>query len=149
MSLDFGSFTLTRDYKQKPARVFKAFTDIDQKRRWFTNGEGFETLEYKLDMRPHGWEIWRGRHLDGPEILNNTLYFDILENERIIAAYEMFMGGARLSASLLTITFAPQGEGTRLTLTEQGAYAGEPGDVKNRELGTQGLLEALAKELGE
>ncbi|MET0183160.1 MAG: SRPBCC domain-containing protein [Caulobacterales bacterium] len=147
MSPHFASFTLTRDYKKKPERVFNAFADIEQKRRWFAGGDGFETIEYKLDLRPHGWEIWRGRHGE-MEVTNNTVYFEVIENQQIICAYEMFMGAERLSVSLLTITLAPHGEGARLTLTEQGAYSDEPFDVKNREIGTKDLLEALAKEIG-
>lgn len=145
MSIDHASFTIIRDYKAKPARVFAAHAREDAKRAWFVDAEGWETAEYSLDFRPHGWEIWRGRFQGGPEIRNNTLYLDIVENTRIILAYEMFAGDARLSASLLTITFAAHGGGTRLTLTEQGAYLDGGDGARNREIGTRDLLEALAK----
>ena len=37
-----ASFTIERSYAASPARVFAAFADPAQKRRWFAEGEGWE-----------------------------------------------------------------------------------------------------------
>jgi prophage tail gpP-like protein len=53
-----------------------------------------------------------------------------------------------MSVSLATIEFAPEGTGTRMTLTEQGAflepYAPDGDDAGSREHGTKWLVDKLA-----
>ncbi|MFT6669235.1 MAG: hypothetical protein ACJAVZ_000688 [Afipia broomeae] len=53
----------------------------------------------------------------------------------------MTLEGAPLSSSLVTISFSSDGAGTRLELTEQGAYF--DGDIAGREEGTRALLDEL------
>jgi uncharacterized protein YndB with AHSA1/START domain len=141
-----ATFTIDRDYPQSPARVFKAFADPVSKRRWYAEGEGFAVLQYDLDFRVDGAETSRFSYQGGPEIRNDTLFYAIVPNRRILAAYRMLIGGNFLSVSLATMEFIAQGKGTRLTYTEQGVYLSED-DVKNRKGGCAGLLEMLAKEL--
>ena len=72
------------------------------------------------------------------------LYQDIIPNERFIYTYEMFHDAKRISVSLATMELRTEGAGTRLVLTEQGAFLDGFDDPKIREEGTKGLLEALA-----
>jgi uncharacterized protein YndB with AHSA1/START domain len=131
-----ASFTIERSYAASPARVFAAFADPAQKRRWF-------------DFRVGGFERSRFRFQGGPPITNDSVYQVIQPNERIILAYAMAIDGAPLSGSLLTMEFVPEGTGTRLVFTEQGAYLdGKDGPI-NREEGSRELLESLARTLGE
>ncbi len=65
----------------------------------------------------HEW--WPG---GGPVHSYEARYQDIIPNERIVSTYDMHLDGARISVSLATIEFKPAGTGTRLILTEQGAY---------------------------
>jgi uncharacterized protein YndB with AHSA1/START domain len=143
------SFTIERSYTASPARVFAAFADPAQKRRWLAEGEGWEVEEFDVDFRVGGHERGRFRYQGGPPITNDTVYQIIQPDERIILAYAMTIDGAPLSGSLLTIEFVPEGSGTRLVFTEQGAYLdGKDGPV-HREEGSRELLEKLAAELGE
>jgi uncharacterized protein YndB with AHSA1/START domain len=142
-----STFVLERNYDVPPARVFKAFADIDAKRRWFAGGEGWETDEYQLDFKVGGKEIWRGSPKDGPKIRNDTIYRDIVPDERIIFAYDMFINENRISCSLTTVELKPKGTGTTLTLTEHGAFLDGYDNPKMRESGWGGLLESLGKEL--
>jgi len=48
----------------------------------------------------------------------------------------------------ITIEFEPAGEGTKLILTEQGAFLDGYDDAGSRERGTAGLLDALEMSLG-
>jgi uncharacterized protein YndB with AHSA1/START domain len=52
----------------------------------------------------------------------NARYQDIVPNERIIYSYDMNLDEKRISVSLATIEFEPAGSGTKLTITEQGAF---------------------------
>jgi hypothetical protein len=60
----------------------------------------------------------------------------------------MLLAGERMSVSLSTLEVAPDGDGTLLTLTEQGAFftgsvASEEAQVDGRGEGTNGPLDAL------
>jgi uncharacterized protein YndB with AHSA1/START domain len=142
-----ATFTIERDYPQAPAKVFHAFSDPASKRRWFAEGEGFVCEEFTMDFREGGSEVARFRTPDGAPGRNDTVYQDIVPGKRIVLAYTMTFGGARISCSLLTLAFAPRGTGTRLTLTEQGIYYANSDGPTGREAGTRELLEALASEL--
>lgn len=144
-----GQFTLTRTYKAAPAKVFKAFSDPAKKRRWFAEGDGFTVLAFEMDFRTGGRDYARFAFGEGPEIYNEGFYLDIRENEFISHSYAMGTPAGCFSASLLSMTFEQDGEGTKLIVTEQGAYFDDENAVKNREAGTRTLLEALAAEIGE
>jgi uncharacterized protein YndB with AHSA1/START domain len=145
--LTHGSFTLERVYPHPPERVFFAHADTAALRRWRVESEGFEVFEHTHDFREGGGEVSRFRFGQGPEIRCEVRYHAIIPDRRIVTSYWMSMGGKLFSVSLLTIDMEPAAGGTRLTLTEQGAYIGEPGQLEGREEGTRGLLEALAAEL--
>lgn len=146
-SVAHATFTIERRYAAAPARVFKAFADPVQKRRWFVEGEGWQIESFESDFRVGGWERSSFRFQGGPLITNDTVYQDIVPDRRIIVAYSMTVGGEPISASLATTQFEPDGEGTRLIFTEQDAFLDGFDDVGQREAGWRELLEALAKEL--
>lgn len=142
-----ATFTLERTYPATPERVFAAWSDPAAKQRWFANAEGWTTDAYELDFQVGGRESFRGRPAEGPNVSYDGEYQDIVPNERIVNAYQMHLDGTRISVSLATVQFEPHGDGTRLTLTEQGAYLDGFDDPKLREEGTVELLDALGKEL--
>ena len=142
-----ATFSVERTYPEPPARVFKAFTDKTAKLRWYVGGEGWEVFAYELDFRVGGVESSRFAWKGGPEVTNDTVFQDIVPERRIISAYRMTVAGKPISASLSTMELFPEGGGTRLVYTEQGAYLGDPGAAKSREEGCRGLFEILAKEL--
>lgn len=60
----------------------------------------------------------------------------------------MAMDGKPISHSLAVTEFFPDAAGgCRLVFTERGAYYGGEEDVRNRKLGTEGLLGRLEDEL--
>jgi uncharacterized protein YndB with AHSA1/START domain len=144
-----NTFTIERTYPATAARVFHAFKDPAQKRRWFADGAGFVIDSYENDFRVGGFERTRFRFgADGPPMTNDCVYFDIVENERLIFAYSMTIGGTPLSTSLATVEIvAASGSRTLLQFTEHTIYLdGNDGSVPRRE-GTVGLFERLAREL--
>lgn len=142
-----ASFTVERVYPHPPSRVFRAHADQAAVRRWRVEGEGFHVSSHTFDFREGGREFAGFRFGDGPEMTFEAKYHVIVPDRRIVSTYGMTMGGEPLSVSLMTIDLVPDGAGTRLILTEQGAYFGDPAAVAGREEGTLGLLEALAAEL--
>ena len=141
------TFTLERTYPHPPAKVFAGFRDPKKKRRWFAEGEGFVVDGYSLDFAVGGFERTRFRHGDGPPMTNDTVYLDLVENERIVFAYWMTVGGAPLSSSHSTIELTAVKGGTRLKLTEHTAYLDGKDGSKARREGIEELLGQLGKAL--
>ncbi|WP_394846274.1 SRPBCC family protein [Pendulispora brunnea] len=156
MSVVHSTFSLERQYKAAPARVFAAFANPETKRRWFVEGEGWRVNEYAGDFRVGGVETSRftfagskekGAPPAGTPIANDTVYQDIVPNERIVFAYTMTVGDKRISASLATVEIVPSGTGTKLTYTEQGAYFDGSDDPRMRQEGWTQLFASLEREL--
>lgn len=148
-----GTFTVERRYDASPARVFHAYADPVAFRRWFVDGEGWTIHEWTHDFRVGGRASGRFRFGDetNDTWFNETEYLDIVPDRRIICSYvmgrESVEGRLRNSASLGTTEFVPDGSGTRLVYTEQGAFLESRDDIALREEGCAGLFEALAVEL--
>ena len=148
-SVVHNTFSIERTYPAAPARVFAAFSNQATKRRWFAEGEGWEVDEFTLDFRVGGREISRFRFKGGAPIGNDTVYLDIVPDQRIVLAYTMLVGDRRISVSLATVEIAPAGDGTRLVYTEQAAFLEGADETKGRDRGCRELLEKLGEELQE
>jgi uncharacterized protein YndB with AHSA1/START domain len=66
---------------------------------------------------------------------------------RIVYAYNMHVDEKKISVSLATIELEPTAKGTRMKVTEQGAFLDGYDDAGSREHGTGALMDALAKSL--
>jgi uncharacterized protein YndB with AHSA1/START domain len=146
-SVTHATFSIERTYDAPPAKVFNAFADPAIKRRWFVEGEGWEVDEFNTDFKVGGHEHSRFRFRGGAPVRNDTTYHDIVPNARIIMAYTMTIGENRISASLATFEFRPEGKGTKLIFTEQGAFLDGLDKIESREGGWRGLLDALGRAL--
>lgn len=147
-SVSHATFRIERTYEgATPEQVFFAFADKTSKRRWFVEGEGWQVDSFEMDFRPGGIERSSFRFQGGPQVSNETIYHDIVENQRIVCAYSMTVGEDRISVSLGTIEISAAEDGARLVYTEQGAYLDGHDNVAQREAGCRELYEALAVEL--
>jgi uncharacterized protein YndB with AHSA1/START domain len=140
-----ATFGLERSYPAPPARVFTAWADPAAKARWFTPGAG---SGHELDFRIGGREVATGGPEGGPLMTFETLYRDIVPERRIVYTSTLSAGADLMTVSLTTVEFTPAEDGgTRLVLTEQGAYLDGQEQPAWREQGTADQLDALAAEL--
>jgi uncharacterized protein YndB with AHSA1/START domain len=150
LSVVHASFTVTRRWKAPPARVFAAFADQAQKDKWFGGGEEWEKVSRSFDFRVGGTENASGRWKKSGVVSHfNCLYQDIVENERIIYSYVMHLDDRKISVSQACIEITADGQGSKLVLTEYGDYLDGYDDAGSREHGTNFLMDALGKSLGE
>lgn len=147
LSAAHSTFSIERRYAASPAKVFMAFAEQDQKRRWFVEGEGWTVFSYETDFRPGGWERSRFAFKDGPEMGNDTIYHEIVDGRRLVFSYSMTFKGKVFSASLVTVTIEANGAGALLTYTEQGTHLDGFDNAAGREEGCRELLEQLGRML--
>ena len=147
-SISHETFTIERRIAAAPALVFDLWSDTEKKRRWFVDSDGPEwtTIDYGVDFRVGGREHGQWRHENGALLANETIFMDIVRNERIVMAYAMMKDGIRLSASLATVTFAATGGETHMTFTEQGAFLDGNDDAESRRKGMEWLFDNLNKQ---
>jgi uncharacterized protein YndB with AHSA1/START domain len=140
-----ATFSLERRYPVPPARVFAAWAEPAAKARWFAAGPD---SGHQLDFRVGGREVAHGGPDGGPVMTFESLYRDIVPDQRIVYTSTLSAGDELMTVSLTSVEFASAEDGgTRLVLTEQGAFLDGREEPAWREQGTAAQLEALAKEL--
>jgi len=147
MSVTHATFTIERRYPCTPRETFSAFVDPELKRQWFANPGNWPDAVWELDFRVGGGEIHSGGSPGGRHNAFRSRFHDIVENERIVFAYDLLHDHRLISVSLTTIEFLADGDGTRLRLTEQGAFFDDPDAPVPREHGTGKMLDALERFL--
>ena len=94
-----------------------------------------------------GRELSRGGPEGGPVHTYEAHYQDIVADQRIVYSYSMHMDQTLISVSVATVELRGEGAGTRLVLTEQGAYLDGHDTSTERQHGTGELLDALGAAL--
>jgi len=148
-SVVHDSFIIERVYPATPQRVFAAWASHPEKDRWFGEGDDFlaSTSDYTLDFRVGGRERLAGTLPDGRAFTYDALYQDIVADQRIVASYDVCIDGRRNSVSLMTVEFDEIARGTRLMLTEQGAFLDGLDSNAQREEGARDSLDKLGEYL--
>jgi uncharacterized protein YndB with AHSA1/START domain len=104
-----------------------------------------------MDFRVGGRERARGRWTSGVVTDFQAHYLDIVPQRRIVYAYNMHVDEKKISVSLATIELegiaVGSKAGTRMKVTEQGAFLDGYDDAGSRERGTGSLMDALEKSL--
>jgi uncharacterized protein YndB with AHSA1/START domain len=142
-SVQHATFTIERHLNVPLARVFRAWSVPEAKRQWFACHEDWQTLHYTLDLRPGGREQNQVADSNGLLHAYDAVYFDIVPEARILYAYEMKLGEARISASLATVTFEAEPSGTKMVFVEQVAFLDGYADDGSRLQGTEIALDRL------
>ncbi len=148
-SVAHGVFTIERSYSSvTPQRVFEAFATIEGKNGWFTApNEHWDVVERTMDFRVGGRERLKGQWRTGNVTEFDATYFDIVPGERLVYVYEMRLDGRKISVSLATFEFKRAGTGTKLIMTEQGAFLDGYDDNGSRESGSRQIMDKLSAYL--
>jgi uncharacterized protein YndB with AHSA1/START domain len=132
--------TLERGLDAPPDAVFDAWTDAARAGRWLFRTEGGVLERCEIDARVGG-----GFRIDerrGAEIAEHFGEFAALERpSRIVFDFWTSFSDER---TRVTIDIAPEGEGTRLTLTHDGVW---PEWTDKTRRGWSMILDGLARAL--
>ena len=103
--------------------------------------------DHELDFRVGGREVNCGSHEGGPRLTFESRYQDIVPDERIVYTSTLSAGDVVSTVSITTVEFSPEGQGTRLLLTEHGTFLDGREEPSWREQGTSDWLAALGADL--
>ena len=147
-----GNFTVERHYRAAPARVFAAFADPAKKKSWFAVSDSHEITAFESDFRVGGVETLHYRFgpdtpFPGAELTNDGIYHDIVPEQRIVSSSHMSLAGRRISVALVTIELTPEGDGTAVTCTFQGAFFEGSDGPEMRKGGWEKLFDRLGENL--
>ncbi len=137
MSVAHSTFAIERRFKASRARVFNAWADPQIKNSWRSCHEDWRSQGFTLNFCVGG-EEWEDVIEPGGTIHGFAArYHDIIDNERIVYAYDMRLDGRLISVSLVTVTFEDSGAGTKMLFTEQLTILDGLCDAAEREEGAE------------
>jgi len=136
-SEEHATLVIERSLKVKPAAVYAAWSNAQQKRAWFACHDDWASEGYSLDFRVGGAEMSKVRGTDGTLHVYQARINDIVPNRRIVYSYDMLLGDRRISVSLATVAFASAAGGTRMVFTEQVVFLDGFQDGGGRRHGTE------------
>ncbi|MBI1359185.1 MAG: polyketide cyclase [Alphaproteobacteria bacterium] len=128
-----ATLTFERTFKASPDRVFDAWADPAKRMQWDVPGENWVVAEHRQDFRLWGEELTRFGPKDNAHVISKGCYLDIARNRRIISAGVMHGDGQAMTATMCTIEITPNGDGSKLTLTDQSAFFGWETEDMRRE----------------
>lgn len=110
--------TTVHTYAAARQRVFAAWSEAQRVKQWWGPG-GFTTELFESDFREGG--AWRAviRQTSNGEVSGSSgRYQQIVDGERIVFSFKWELEGA--PDTVVTVSFADEGDGTRLTFHQAG-----------------------------
>ncbi len=146
-SVAHSGFTLVREYPVPVEAVWAAFAEEEQRKQWFGTSDDWMSGEWQHDFRVGGRDVAEGEFHGGPVSRYEAVYTDIVENERIITSYDMWIDGTHISTSVASFELEEVDGGTRFTHAEHGIHLDGIDTGAQREEGTIELLDRLGAHL--
>jgi uncharacterized protein YndB with AHSA1/START domain len=82
-AVEQGTFVITRTFDAARERVFDAFTNAEEMKKWW-GPKGFTIIASKMDLRPGGTYHYGMRAPDGSAMWGKFVYREIVRPERIV-----------------------------------------------------------------
>lgn len=129
---------VARRYDHPPAKVFAAWTDAKKASAWLATGGD-------VVMHPATGDLFYVCMIyQGNEYPHYGRYLRI-ERDRALE-FTWVSEGTKGKESVVTVTFAPDGKGTKVTLAHEGLP--DEANARDHEAGWGELMDALSQELG-
>ena len=139
---------VNRTYDAGQKRVFAAWSDAAALGRWYTPGDASWTSR----IEQHEFKVGGRKHLSfgskgGPRYSEDCRYEDIVENWRICFSMTIARDGERITTSMVTVELFPEGQRTRVRVTDQCVMLDGGDTAADRERGWGETLDKLPAEL--
>ena len=140
-----GTFTIKRMWAATPQRIFSAWADPAVKARWFRGPpERWSEVRRSMDFRVGGVEVAEGRFDDiGMTTLFEARYHLIEPGRRLVYVYDLHLSGELHSITLSSLDLEGDGDGTRVSYTEQIVFMDGQDGIEKRREGTEASFEAI------
>jgi uncharacterized protein YndB with AHSA1/START domain len=139
------SLTLRRRLKAAPSKVFAAWTDPEKLAHWFGPRDTVAgSVRAEVDLRPGGRYQMNFATAGGEQHEVGGVYREIVPDTRLVFTWAWRSTPER--QSLVTVTIAPDGDGSLLILHHEQFFDQKARDGHER--GWTGTLERLERFLG-
>ena len=140
-----STFEIEHVYESTAAQVFRAWSDLESRTRWFgpRGSDNVLSLDFRVGGREHFKDTMPGGMIFGYD----ARYHEIVTDCRIVYAYTVDFDQTRISASLVTVDITPVGSQTRQRYTEQAVFFDGGDTPADREHGTRAELDELGRAL--
>jgi uncharacterized protein YndB with AHSA1/START domain len=109
---------ITRVFNAPRALVFKAWTDPRYAMNWW-GPRDHPAIHVAMDARPGGaWRNCLRSVEDGRELWHRGVFHEVVAPERLVFTFAWEEDGERGLETLVTITFAEEGNKTRMTFRQ-------------------------------
>lgn len=145
--LAHGTVVVDRHYPHPPAAVFAAYADIDQRSAWSAPSDAEELVFDSHDFRVGGHDGFRCG-LKGNLVFSGTTRYEyIVDGSLIVFTESVTMNGDPRAVSLVAWHVTADGDGSRLTITDQVTSFVGPDEIEGQRAGYTGILDQLARFL--
>lgn len=136
---------LKRTFSASRARVFRAWTDPEELKKWF-GPVGYESPQAEIDLRVGGRYRIAMRKLPGGDVFHvKGEYEDIAPPERLVFSWQWEGKDMDATDTRVTVEFREAGSGTEVVLTHERFPSG---DLRDRHIeGWTSTFECLAEVL--
>ncbi len=142
-----ASLSLTRSFHASRKRVFRAWTDPEELKKWWKLGEGWTLDIAEVDLRVGGsFRIGVKSTHDGSVHLVRGTFREVIAPERLVYTWIVEDAGPGAGESLVTVEFRERGSSTEVVLTHDGLNTKESRDTV--QTGWMLVLQGLQKLLG-
>jgi uncharacterized protein YndB with AHSA1/START domain len=104
--------------RAKKERVFRAWTDPEEMKRWWSLGEGWKTSFVEMDPRVGGRFALGNQPADGSAILITGEFLEIKPPDKLV--YRWLFHTPTPEESLVTVEFHDLGSSTEVVITHVG-----------------------------
>ena len=108
---------ITRRFAATPEAVYRAHVEEERLRQWMLGPEGWSMPHCTADARPGGAFSYTWESVDGESFTIFGRFLELDPPHRIVHEETMDMGDDTPPKSHVTTEFAPDGDGTLMTMT--------------------------------
>ncbi|MAT06257.1 MAG: hypothetical protein CL424_14560 [Acidimicrobiaceae bacterium] len=145
--LAHGTVVVDRHYPHPPTAVFAAYSDIEQRSAWSAPSDAEELVFDSHDFRIGGADEFRCGLKGNLVFAGTTRYEQIVDGSLIVFTETVSMNGDLRAVSLVTWHVEADGDGSKLTITDQVTSFGGPDEIEGHRAGYTGILDQLDRFL--